>query len=962
MIFKSLNAKTITGIEYFNPERQDEFKKNCLKDFKETQNKIISNSIIVDLQKTWEINYIGLLCNIYNGKTDQLYDQLIFFVESMKDNNISENNYKELYELFAVLITPFVEATYPELLNEINIDREKIDEQIDQELEFLELKVQIDDSSLPEYYTLITFYIFELVKKENFDKANELLSKFIRNTEKESYFRDYLYAYGPALIAISSKEKKYNLADELYFFLDDVQLYFSKYKNDDTIMLGNYFRGIGELTKILFENEQVDKIENLDKKYKFIAKHDQIPKNDLVLLDTFASLLNTYSRRLGGNSSDTYLKINFLEQLRISELAADIIINEIINSKEIFLDQENIGEIIDSNYGKLDHFMRLQRNYYTHIINNNLEFDREEYWRLFDKSFQISQLLSQNSLKQTIRNIIVKHKIKNPLLQELFDQKYKIEDQIIKINAKDENISNIKDYRKLKLELEKINNQIKTRNAEQLFSLTETISYMDIFPYLDDHEGLLYFQKTKFDNLIFYLINKNTARRTVIYKESELYENLNKLFDYSRNINNYNTNYFPSDESYFIYENLFLNMGVAENDIKNFFIIGDGNLSTFPYWLLLTNKNNSSNLSNISKMGWFSKKHKYNIYTSISDFYFSKKNNVTRLGINTDTENKIIKVFKSSLAEKNNLKVGDKIMSINGIEINTTKELLAVLNKINPNYKKSFTIKINRKGKIETLKIVQEKKNIFETLNNEINISFKKSKKYDFIGIGNPILSKKNNNKNNLIRGLFAEYETRGYVNTEQLQYFPELPETEEELKNIQSNFEIKNTKLYLKNDANEEAIKKANLSNAKFIVFASHALVSGEIDDLKEPGIVLTPTDNKNENEGLLLASEISNLNLINTDLVVLSACNTSSSSEANSIPLSGLAKSFFLAGAKSLIVSGWSVESNSAAYLSSGIFKKAMNEDINFSTALQNTINEMIDKNLHPLMWAPFILVGDI
>ena len=58
----------------------------------------------------------------------------------------------------------------------------------------------------------------------------------------------------------------------------------------------------------------------------------------------------------------------------------------------------------------------------------------------------------------------------------------------------------------------------------------------------------------------------------------------------------------------------------------------------------------------------------------------------------------------------------------------------------------------------------------------------------------------------------------------------------------------------------------------------------------------------------------------------------------------------------------SGWSVESNSAAYLSSGIFKKAMNEDINFSTALQNTINEMIDKNLHPLMWAPFILVGDI
>ena len=137
----------------------------------------------------------------------------------MKTNNISENNHSELYELFAVLISPFIEINYPELLQEIKIDKNKINKQIEEQIEILELKVQADETAYTELYTLLGFYIFELAKNKNFEKAYLFLNKIKKNTEKDSYFRDYLYTYGPAILAISMEEKKNNLHKEIYDFL-----------------------------------------------------------------------------------------------------------------------------------------------------------------------------------------------------------------------------------------------------------------------------------------------------------------------------------------------------------------------------------------------------------------------------------------------------------------------------------------------------------------------------------------------------------------------------------------------------------------------------------------------------------------------------------------------------------------------------------------------------------------------
>jgi CHAT domain-containing protein len=64
-------------------------------------------------------------------------------------------------------------------------------------------------------------------------------------------------------------------------------------------------------------------------------------------------------------------------------------------------------------------------------------------------------------------------------------------------------------------------------------------------------------------------------------------------------------------------------------------------------------------------------------------------------------------------------------------------------------------------------------------------------------------------------------------------------------------------------------------------------------------------PTD---QDDGLLQMSEISELKL-NADWVVLSACNTAASDVVGAEALSGLARAFFYAGARSLIVSHWDV-----------------------------------------------------
>jgi CHAT domain-containing protein len=165
---------------------------------------------------------------------------------------------------------------------------------------------------------------------------------------------------------------------------------------------------------------------------------------------------------------------------------------------------------------------------------------------------------------------------------------------------------------------------------------------------------------------------------------------------------------------------------------------------------------------------------------------------------------------------------------------------------------------------------------------------------------------------------------------------------------------------------ATEAGLKATDLSEYGILYFATHGLVSGDAVGnavLGEPALALTAGQGE---DGLLTATEIAQLKL-NADWVVLSACNTAVGDAPGGQALSGLARAFTYAGARSLLVSHWPVESQSAVSLMTDIFeRRAANPDLNAAEAQRQAMLAMIDTPQkpqwpHPAYWAPFVLVGD-
>ncbi|QDZ02150.2 CHAT domain-containing protein [Nitratireductor mangrovi] len=193
------------------------------------------------------------------------------------------------------------------------------------------------------------------------------------------------------------------------------------------------------------------------------------------------------------------------------------------------------------------------------------------------------------------------------------------------------------------------------------------------------------------------------------------------------------------------------------------------------------------------------------------------------------------------------------------------------------------------------------------------------------------------------------------------------LPETADEACAIASALAAPDDALRLGGHASEAEVKRLSgngrLARAAIVHFATHGLVSGDFSGLAEPAIVLTPPAAPSlEDDGLLTASEVTALRLA-ADWVILSACNTASG-EGGGEALSGLARAFFYAGARALLVSHWPVQSDAAVNLVTGaVYAMVADPAADRAEALRRAMLAEIEAGgarADPAAWAPFILVG--
>ncbi len=221
------------------------------------------------------------------------------------------------------------------------------------------------------------------------------------------------------------------------------------------------------------------------------------------------------------------------------------------------------------------------------------------------------------------------------------------------------------------------------------------------------------------------------------------------------------------------------------------------------------------------------------------------------------------------------------------------------------------------------------------------------------------------------------------------------LSDTADEVKNIAEIFKENNipTTIYSKKEGTEESFKSLSCKNIPLLHIATHGFYFNDqesmtydfMNDINAPfkrgmdtsvllrsGLMLSNGQKAwleghtslNEEDGILLASEISLLDLHNVDLVTLSACQTGLG-EIRSDGVYGLQRAFKKAGVNSMLMTLWTVESESAQILMTQFYKNLLSGQSKRQSLLsaQKYLREYNNGYYNkPRYWAAFILLDGL
>ncbi len=163
-----------------------------------------------------------------------------------------------------------------------------------------------------------------------------------------------------------------------------------------------------------------------------------------------------------------------------------------------------------------------------------------------------------------------------------------------------------------------------------------------------------------------------------------------------------------------------------------------------------------------------------------------------------------------------------------------------------------------------------------------------------------------------------------------------------------------------------DDAVRaRGDLADYHVLYFATHGLLPQPAACVPEPALVTSL--GLGDSDALLDSSEILNLKM-DADLVVLAACDTGGGGAAvdrtgltgGGEALGGLTRAMIYAGSRALVVSHWSIESESAVRLMTGFFS-ARSPSMAQSLQASQAALQADPRYAHPYFWAPFTLVGD-
>ncbi len=207
----------------------------------------------------------------------------------------------------------------------------------------------------------------------------------------------------------------------------------------------------------------------------------------------------------------------------------------------------------------------------------------------------------------------------------------------------------------------------------------------------------------------------------------------------------------------------------------------------------------------------------------------------------------------------------------------------------------------------------------------------------------------------------------------------PNLPGAEEEVKQISKMFRNDwKSQTFVQDEASELRLRSA--FNPTILHLATHgffgrnnrfiASLLPENNPLFASGLILTGVDRtyrqfnqglatEPENDGILTAQEASNLDLTQTELVVLSACETGLGDIKNGEGVYGLQRAFMTAGARHLVTSLSKVEDQATSELMQAFYERYLKSN-KIGVAFEEAQREMRNKYNEPKVWGSFILIG--